>query len=79
MATGMMMVGGYRVIPLPIESPGHGSRTLENDPDSPTARHLDGMIPMVLLVRSSQLPEETIPTPMKMETIMVWVLVLMGE
>ncbi|MDX1685425.1 MAG: M36 family metallopeptidase, partial [Saprospiraceae bacterium] len=32
-----VMAGGYRVFPLPVETPGHGSRTLENDPDDPTA------------------------------------------
>ncbi|MCC7027576.1 MAG: M36 family metallopeptidase, partial [Saprospiraceae bacterium] len=32
-----MMVGGYRVYPMPIESPGHGARSLINNPDNALA------------------------------------------
>ncbi|AFL79585.1 regulatory P domain of subtilisin-like proprotein convertases [Aequorivita sublithincola DSM 14238] len=31
------MVGGYRVYAMPVESPNHGARTLQNNPDNPTA------------------------------------------
>lgn len=33
----MSMVGGYRVFAFPIESPYYGTRTLETNPDDPTA------------------------------------------
>ena len=32
-----MVVGAYRVYALPVESPNHGGRTLESNPDDPTA------------------------------------------
>ncbi len=32
-----LMVGAYRVYPIPIESPNHGGRSLVNDPDDPIA------------------------------------------
>ncbi len=31
------LVGGYRVYAMPVESPNHGSRTLQNDPDNAIA------------------------------------------
>ncbi len=31
------LVGGYRVYAMPVESPNHGGRTLENDPDNAIA------------------------------------------
>ncbi len=32
-----LLVGAYNVIPLPIESPNHGTRSLISNPDNPTA------------------------------------------
>ena len=36
-ATTEALVGGYRVYPLPVETPGHGNRSLVNDPDNASA------------------------------------------
>ncbi|HRI02038.1 MAG TPA: M36 family metallopeptidase, partial [Saprospiraceae bacterium] len=36
-ASSSMMVGGYRVFPMPLESAGHGSRSLVNNPDNALA------------------------------------------